>query len=614
MSDGFTIREHSGGERAEQDGVRIFKATDAGASDTRTAMNAPTFPPQAIDVSVPGLTRRRVPVSLYLFGGLVAIAAAAVGGVTWESMRTTARLEQKWSALSACLVGPGALTPSQAEVAARDRLVASAEDTAAQPWPVTCAPLADELRRAVVDEGRSHGSEGEVAAHILASGSATFARTDEFPHRVGLLFTKAATTGWRASSVEATAVQAPTVVAPLITRATLRSGKALSKTPFDLAHLAAELHVTPDLAFAAVDSAIEGAPLICRASASAPSVTCKSFPAERLAQGGALSLNAARAPGTDPLVVLGRHGSPGVYRVDGTAVMKDEKFGWASVDADGSVTTLSYRNEYEHAGSSRLRLTRIHGSKRDETMFAPPGRTAKDNVYYAAFLGRGWVGWHGLDAQDHVVLMTQELRDGSSPFGPITTLGEVGIRHDDERTWQTCEADGMTALVFWTVAGRRVAIRRDGKWSLAVGGSLPYDQEDVSCTGRGVTLTHVDGTSLAYTSCAGATCNVKRMKLPPSAERRAVDIGDKLVVVSLAAHGLLLRVAAPAELETSRSVLLVDPLRDGDQLLETGWVRDYRLFSMNGAAALLLSTTDGVYVLRIGADGSVKPVDVIRQG
>ncbi len=107
--------------------------------------------------------------------------------------------------------------------------------------------------------------------------------------------------------------------------------------------------------------------------------------------------------------------------------------------------------------------------------------------------------------------------------------------------------------------------------------------------------------------CANGICDIAVAELPGFGARRALATDAGVVTVSRVFDrgGLHLRVAPIDKLTSAKSVALFDDLENGKE----SWLRGFELLPFGRGAALVVTTTGGVYVLKIEGD-KVTPVEV----
>ena len=255
-----------------------------------------------------------------------------------------------------------------------------------------------------------------------------------------------------------------------------------------------------------------------------------------------------------------------------------------------------------------LKLWRTTAGKTTESMVDPPDRVGETNVAYSAFLGSGFVAWHGYDkaADDFGVSIQPILPEG---LGPRQNLGVVGLRHQSEDTWITCQSPGMSALVFRGPLERKLMIQTGGTWAVPV---QVFALGELACHGGDVTFTWGSEKGIDHSICRLGSCQNTFIKLPPVKKRTASTVGKSLASLGNVHErgGMWLRVAGAGDLEKAPGKLLFDDLFLDGKLLELPWVLETRLLPMGGAALLFVTTKESTWALEVSDDGKVQPMSV----
>ena len=137
----------------------------------------------------------------------------------------------------------------------------------------------------------------------------------------------------------------------------------------------------------------------------------------------------------------------------------------------------------------------------------------------------------------------------------------------------------------------------------------------LSCNGDTATVLQLDPehARILRASCTkGDGCFSHEVPLDadaaPPDRLAAVDVAGKLLVVwSVGAGGLRLKLAEPNAFAAAKTLVLFDDLWDERGYQAERTLRDFELVSFGAHAALLLHTTRGLHVLRVEQDGRIVP-------
>lgn len=559
----------------------------------------PTDPP--LELTADDLPRRGK--RGLVIGAFVVVAALAAGGLYLADKRDAAHkrdvLARAYGGLATCLLGEPLAAGEKASARVRSIQLAIAEqdpkvtkEPSTEVWPYRCHAPAQALIHTINTE-RIQSGELSAATDRLAQklmGGEHEQRLADLSALVDDVF-KTPTT--RVDGVK----PAPAPAKPLFTLADLKKLKPLTSKAIATTALKTEVQSHRDLAFAVADPALS---VVCGGSEG--KITCRKLPAEAVAVGGEPLLQAARDPGAAPVVVYGAAASVGAWTTDtGAPAIRGEKFGWAYRRKDGSTVTLSYRNEYDR----KLRLT-IDG-KEPGTMVAPPGKVINENLYYATALVPGFVLWRGANDQGDIRIFAQPL-DGASP-GAVQEIGDIGgwYATGTDPQFKSCHTGDALVVAVKDKFTWHVAIHRNGSWTVPA----KIDSfETLTCRKAEATMTQVSGKKGEHVrqwKCANGICDIAVAELPAFGVRRAIATDAGVVTVSRVFDrgGLHLRVAPIDKLTTAKSVALFDDLENG----KDSWLRGFELLPFGRGAALVVTTTEGVYVLAIEGD-KVRPLDV----
>lgn len=559
----------------------------------------PTDPP--LELSADDIPRR--PKTALILGSFVLLAALVGGGLFVADKRDRARKQEvvktAFAKLSTCLVGDPTDKPSvrlrQIQVAIAEDDPRAGKEPATELWPYRCHAHAQALLHVINTERLP---EPDLSSNLTKLSEKLVGGDHE--HRLQDLG-EIADAIW-ARGLVATRVAdvraAPEPAKALLTLGDLKKVKPLTTKALSPSAIKTEVQSHRDLAFAVADP---GVSLVCGGS---DRIVCRKLPAEAVAVGGDPLLHAARDPGAVPVVVYGAAANVGAWTSDsGVPVIRGEKFGWAYRKKDGSTVTLSYRNEYNR----KFRLT-IDG-KEPGTMIAPPGKVNNENLYYATALVPGFILWRGANEQDEIRIFAQSIEGTTA--GPVQEIGEIGgwYAQGTDPQFKSCKTEEALVVAVKDKFTWHAAIHRNGSWTVPA----KIDAFDrVTCRKAEATFTSTPDKMGGYVNqwkCANGICDFATAKLPAFGPRKAIATDAGIVTVSRAFDrgGVHLRVAPIDKLATQKSVVLFDDYESKDS-----WLRGFELLPLGSGAALVVTTTEGVYLVRIDGD-KVTPLDVDAQ-
>lgn len=563
----------------------------------------PTDPP--LELSADEIPRR--PKTVFIASALLGVVGLVGAGLFVADKRDHTRkrevLQTAFSKLSTCLVGePVGSEKASARIrgiqlAIAEEDLTKGKEPTTEVWPYRCHAHAQSLIHVINTE---RIAEPELAANTdklaqkLVGGDHEH-RLQELGDVADVVWSKGLV-ATRVSEVKAP----PAPVKPLLTLADLKKVRPLTTKPISPSAIKVEVQSHRDLAFAVADP---GLAVLCSGS---DTITCRKLPADAVAVGGDPLLQAARDPGATPVVVYGAAASVGAWTTDtGVPVIRGEKFGWAYRKKDGSTVTLSYRNEYNR----KFRLT-IDG-KEPGTMVAPPGKVNNENLYYATALVPGFILWRGANDQDEIRIFAQAI-DGTrdSPgVGPVQEIGDINgwYAQGTDPQFMSCHTGEALVVAVKDKFTWHVAIHRKGSWTVP---AKIESFDNLTCRKTEATFTRVTGKNgelVHQWKCANGICDNAVAQLPGYGKRRAISTDAGVVTVARAFDrgGVHLRVAPIDKLTTTKSVPLFDDLENGKE----SWLRGYELFPLGAGAAMVVTTTEGVFVVRIDGE-KVTPLNV----
>jgi hypothetical protein len=561
----------------------------------------PTTPPLELTADdLPKRTNR-----VWIVGAFLVLAGAVGGGLYIADKRDAAHkrdvLNKAYGSLATCLLGDPLAGGEKASARMRAIQLAIAEsdpkvtkEPATEVWPFRCHSYTQSFIHTV---NKERIVAGPLTAAIDKLGQKLMGgeheqRLADYGALVDEVFTAPA---MKVEGVKA----APAPLRPLLTLDELAKFKPLSTKPIATSALKTEVQSHRDLAFAVADPALS---VVCGGKDSSDTITCRKLPAEAVAVGGDPLLHAARDPGAVPVVVYGAAASVGAWTTDtGTPAIRGEKFGWAYRKSDGSTVTLSYRNEYKQ----KFRLT-VDG-KEPGTMIAPPGKVMLENLYYATALVPGFILWRGANDQGDIKIFAQPIEGTNA--GGVQEIGDIGgwYATGTEPQFKSCHTGDALVVAVKDKFTWHVAIHRNGSWTIPA----KIDSFDtLTCRKAEATMTKITGRKgelVRQWTCANGICDIAVAELPGQSVRRAIATDAGIVTVSRLYDrgGLHVRVAPIDKLATAKSTALFDDFEQGSE----SWLRGFELLPFGRAAALVVTTTRGVYVLKIDGE-KITPLNV----
>ncbi len=556
-----------------------------------------------------------------LIVGAFVLIAAGVGAALFiadkrDAARKTEEVGLAWSRLSSCLIGDPVASGEKPSARFRAIQFAIAEtdvkdgkEPATEAWPYRCHAQTQALIHVLNKERMAKAGADDLAARTDAlakriEGGDQEHRLRDYTEAIDGLWAKAAEAKLVATKV-VDVKPPPAPAKALFSIDDLAKVKPITNKPLPVSAFKSEIHAHRDLVLAVADASLEGgAPLICTANEASNKIACKKLPPAAAAVGGEPLLHAARDPGAAPIVVFGPQASVGAYTTDnGTTVIAGEKFGWAYRRKDGTSIALSYKNEY----GAKFRLA--VDNKEPSTMVPWPGRVKNENLYYAAAVVPGFVLWRGANEQDEIRLFAQPIEGNA--LGPVKEIGETDPWYTTGNAPQFVSCHSGEAL---TVAVKdqytwHVTTHRDNNWTVPVKIYASFDR--MSCRKNEATFTQVPsskGDQVLVITCANGLCGDTTAKVPGLGARVAVatDFGIVTVARVFERGGVFMRTGAASALANAASIPLFDDSEKGES-----WLRGMDVYPLGKSAALVLSTTQGTYMLRIDEGGKVTPLDVV---
>jgi hypothetical protein len=398
------------------------------------------------------------------------------------------------------------------------------------------------------------------------------------------------------------APRAPASERPLLSLADLIRVTPISARAVDFTRLATEVHSHRELAFAFDNPVTRARERICTATDASPEVACRNIAADGSEEP---SFPVARDTEAPPSVFPGPTPSPAAHATyAGPAVVRDDLFGWAYRRRDGRTVTLTYRASY----GARLRFA-IDDA--DERMLSAPPGIVTGPLYYAAALVPGFVLWRGISDAGELRLLAQPI--GTSSVGVHEDLGPIGdwyIVGSSQQIFSCHSGDALVVALKGTPNTEGtyrwyVAIHRNGSWTVP---AAAEEFDNLTCRQAEASLTRVTGAAndvIKQWRCAEGRCDGREARVPPSVLRSAVTTDSGIVTIARFDRRLYLRVGTIDELPNKPDRLLFD----GGDAGADGWLGGFELLPLGGAAALVVSTTRGTFVVRIDGSGRATPLD-----
>ena len=593
--------------------------------------------PESIDAITADRKRRH---RRLIVGGVVAVLLVGGGGaaaLVLQDAQASAQVDGAWSAFHRCLLGPG-LEPGErpsrrlraAQLAAMgldDKQRAPEKDV---PWPNRCAPLAHGLSVALDSTGRDDRK-------ALAPKVEALAKALKEPRSFAADLSGALEEIWpaveqAAVKLSAASVEGPPIPAVVFTADALASVEGITKTSTALKGVHVEPHAAGALRILVDDRALPTAPLLCTFPAAAPApaaATCARLPAPLASSRQGLRLLATADDDAAPLVFAGNRGSEGVFRAD-TGAQVDALYSYGGHAAsDGHAAVLGW-NE---AKREPVLVRAARGKDKGERTTLEPGFEV-GNYYYSSQLLWDQVLLRGVkDGQRR--LFAQEVRRDGAPLGeaadvgPLEEPGLVSGGADEPPHIAGCRAGDDLVVRVKGYDNDFMSFRVGGKWSQPVSPELTGGT--LSCSKAGAAITRIEPagsdnpwkTTISHVRCTSAGCQPAQAKVeqmlpggrelaPREGKIDAAALGDKLLVVWAAGErgGVRMRLAPVEQMAAAKDVVIYDDLVKDGKVQPLSTLFDLRLFSREGFAVLLLSTTSGVHAIRVDPDGKIALVPV----
>ncbi len=608
-------------------------------SDAPRDAHHETAEPDSIDAIA--LDRKRRSRRL-LIGGAVALVVVVGGGAALlfaQEQAANKQISESFGALSRCLLGP----PLEAGEAPSTRFrrlqmagmtMGDAERAPAnnEPWPTRCAALGHGLSEALNNAGRAKKDGPD-----LASWSETLAKALKEKDAFSADLSEPIENVWHeaaASSVSPAMnidVPPPPPLPTPLDVTSLASTKPLSKSTFPLQALFTEPHAGPVLKMLVDDKGAEGAPFWCTYARTDSAIACKSLPAAITSKGQGLRLLGTSDEGAAPLIFAGNRGDHGIFRADtGEQVEALYSYGGFVAD-DGFAASLGFREETRELALTR----RPPGGPSGRKIIVPDFDVG--NYFYSSQILWENVLFRAINEAEERRLYVQKLNRTGAPLAHPVDVGELpepGLvvgGADEPPHIAGCKTKDALAIRVKGYDNDFLTMLVAGKPSKPVSPELTGGT--LGCFGTTATITRLEpaGTDNAWKTtvsqviCDTAGCRGALVPMEPWLHGRyefapreglvdAVSLGNALVVAWAAGDrgGVRMRIGAADRIAKEPDILVFDDLVKDGQSQKLSTLFGLRLLSREGFALLILSTLDGVFALRVDADGKVTPVPATR--
>jgi hypothetical protein len=604
----------------------------------RAEADEPLPPPSDdIEALVAAQKKRRNAVLVVAAVGVAVLGAGLYAISAQQERKADERVGHAFGGLTRCLLGgPPAEGESPGVRFRRAQLTAmtlSDQERAeggASAWPGGCAVFAFQLDEGLRDAGRAKGDKD------LAHAAAALGKLLKEPNAFMIDLGAPVETVWSLARLEnvspGPAVEAPAAPgraepfdADALGRTTPLAHKAFSfKSVFTEPHPGLALHVL-------VDDTGADAPFLCTLQRTPARAVCAPLPAAITATKQGLRLLGTADEGSAPLIFAGERGSEGIWRADtGELVTRFYAYGGYAA-ADGFSAVLGWKEKEKELVADR----KLKGAPTTEAKLDPPFRTG--NPYYSAQMLWDQVMLRGVTSDNRRRLFALSLNRSGAVLGEPVDVGELpepglidGGLDEPPHITGCRTADEMVVRVKGS-DNDFMSFRLGGKWTAPV--SPEFTGGTLGCSKTSATVTRVEPapaenswkTTIRQAHCSSAGCQTHVVRMDQLLHKRfefapreghldAVDLDGKLLVVWAAGErgGVRMRLARADAISAAPDVVLYDDLLRDGQVQGLSTLLDLKLFSREGFALLMLSTTTGVHALRIEEDGKVTQLEVTR--
>lgn len=579
---------------------------------------------------------------------VLVVGVASLLLIKYRASQAAAAVDESYSSLSQCLIGEPLKEGERASMRFRKhQLMAMTQADVrrtpehGEPWPERCAVFANKLH-----EGLKEAGQAEEGAKDLAHWSAELAKLlkedgsfwkdisgaiDETWAQSGKLRLKAAVL----PAVAGSAAQAEAGPPPL-TVDSLAATPPVTKKPVALTNVHSPPHPDLRVHLLVEDKQLPQSPFWCTFEEEKEEASCQTL-SDSIVAGGKTDFRMLGTADEDlgPLVFAGTDGSKGIYRADKADFIAEGVSLGGYLRGDGFAAILARDGQ-------RLELIRKVGKDNARGGSLPPLRVKVEDPVRDVQLLWGHVLARGPDG-DEVWLSAGEVSDRGAPVGNVTKIGKLGkvlpkpkkSKQPPRRTEenlkpriQGCRDDKMIAAAVEEANATYLTIGQDGQWSEpaeipGLGGVLTCHKKEATLTTLRIsTSANRLETAIGHHRCTPSKCQHHKMTLKelligehllvPAALIAAAGLKGKLLVVWGAGErgGLRMRLAPAQSIANAPDVIVFDDLVKKGEVQSTSTLIDFRLLPAASFAILLLSTTDGIYAIRIKADGSYAPVKV----
>ncbi len=567
----------------------------------------PSSPDSLTELGAGNRAKKRRVAAIVLVVIPVALGAGGYLLYKQNEAREEREIHDAWRQATGCLAGV-ALEAGQKPSLRFHRIqleAARVEKDPSQPnWPERCADPVAAVNTVLRSHARIDGAFGELAAEAdkLAPLLRKAGQLSDLSAPVDAFYLAAGKAGLDAKEVAAPA-QPPPEPKDAFDVDSLPKTALISPLQYTTESLSTTFLVGPDLHLMIYDTHIDPKPIVCTFTAAGPEVACRRVAGEAAGKPG-LALEGTADPGALPLLVVGQHGSEGVYRVDSGERIGVSEVTAAYVAKDGYLAVVG-RVDSE-SGAFKLVQQAAPGAKLERATIEP-----KDVDADAKQIHRLNVLWNKLvvqiipeDTDKPPRLQFLELPARKNPLAQFKDLGA---------------ANWVNAPLFGCRSGDALVVRlgadqgyldffADARWSKL----LPVDGfggGEMTCDGAEAVMG-----SAREQRCNSAGCkNVDppAAKIEPfqasSAER--VDLNGKPLVVAATDGGVRYHAGAGGEYQ----LLYDDHVKDGAVVAESTRVGS-KLYGRGRFAVLMLSTPAGLFALYVDAGGKAWPAKITWAG
>ena len=570
-----------------------------------------------------GDSRRRA--KLLIVGALVAVVVAGV--VVFVVLRVVKanaaeRVVDRYGTVSRCLLGDGA-GGKTASVQYRERQLTSLtkgeleRGEGKNPWPVRCAKssleLVEALQASALSEDRVLVGAAEQLAEFL-SGKDPYWGDISAP--LDAFFAATARAGL--PLVQKADVPEPPAPAKTLDADSLAAAASpLTKRPVDLGTLPVEAGGV-GLVRVLIEGDENEPARLCAFSRS--TARCDELTGA-VARSSGLELRGSSDDDAPPLVFVAS-GKQGAWRGSTHIDARRALTGYSSSAGPGHVLVAGDEGE-------KVEVVVGPGERARRLGVSLPGGLKVSDVARNAYMLGTSLFIAATDKDGALVLTVGSLGADGASLGRFEEIGPLGREGRDAKPaaptrFSACRtADGAALRI--DVGIEAVLVARDGDhWSAPV--KLGRRGGTLGCVGAEAVVTRIDPgdgpltTSITQMRCGGGACKPTSLKLQemltgeaglaPAPVLTAANVGSKAAVAWLAGQrgGVRLRVEALGALAQAPDVIVYDDLVQGGSVRAQTTLSDMRLLPGDGFALLLLATPNGLFALRVGADGKVEPL------